>query len=274
VAMANNKVSSSKLEEALEILFEQLQQQNFLPSNISENEKKQIIENVMDMLKEQPELTLTDLKNPAIEKALCLSLAAETVAVKKPELNMQFDHSILFKDNSNTPQNEIKNDLQKELFLLFIAMNQLNPKKQFSKEAIQDLSENIADQLSDKFMQENEQKRLAENNNALDTFAEMFTIALRSLFGGIDPRVAGGEKMPVAEVMGNIAGITKEGVSPPTSGQFVDEQVRYDAGKPDPHGMENSAATRMNSIVDVFSAVLEEANIFSSAPQNTPPASG
>jgi hypothetical protein len=92
----------------------------------------------------------------------------------------------------------------------------------------------------------------------------------RSLYGGIDPRIEGGERYPVEEIKGNLEGFIDFAIG--LGDSFQDEQNRYD-GKPDYIGDEAAVLTNKISSGDMIPELESELiadHILDSGPRNVP----
>lgn len=254
-------LNKNELIEVLELLFNRMQENGMLPPTI-EN-KQALIEEVANQIDSNFEIEKQALRNPAIQKSLSLCILSAAIAGKNP--NFKFDYVSLFQEKNNP--DEMKKELTAQLVILFTEANKLNPKNQFTPKAILALAEVVALELTNQFMKE-DQHCPAENNDIVDVLAETFTSSLRSLFGGIDPRVAGGQIMPVLTIIGNLTGIVNLSSGHATSNAFMDEQNRFN-GHADPLGIENSVRIRLGAITHQLETALDQLGVL--AHSNWPP---
>lgn len=254
-------LNKDELIQVLELLFNRMQRNGMLPPSIQN--KQTLIEAVANHIDANFEIQKEVLRNPAIQKSLSLCILSAAIADRNP--NFKFDYVSLFQEK-NDPE-EMKKELTEQLIILLTESNKLNPKNQFTPKAIRQLAETFALKLTHQFMQE-KQNSPAENNQIVDVLAEMFSASLRNLFGGIDPRVAGGQIVPVMTIVGNLAGIVNVSGGHETSNAFIDEQNRFD-GHADPLGIENSVRIRFAAITQEIEADLAELGVL--PPSNWPP---
>jgi hypothetical protein len=201
--------------------------------------------------------------------SLQLSLVSGFVAQKDPAFN--FNMGLLFQNRhelSPQDQNQFKLELKNEIKNLLTAINQLDPhllrRQQMSLKL-----EPIAQSLTDGLLA-NDPEMLAQNENTLSAFSEMLrctpqstavredqelTLALKNLYGGVDPRIEGGQRSPVLEIVGNLAGIADFGPAL-TNEAAIDESSRPD-NNADYTGAKTGAKERQ-AAMGGFMELLEE----------------
>lgn len=245
----------------LKKIANELQKKGMLPAGEMNHLVKQVAEQLKDA-----NLKKDDLKDKNIQKALSLSLIAEHIGSKNKKY--KFNYRILFDKELSDDQDKFKLTLKNELKKLLLELNKLNPQKKFTEKAIDDLCEKLARDLTKKFWAKSSQKCIAENNTAVDATAELLGLALKNLYG-VDPRFAGGQAIPVLNIIGNLTGIVQYQAHAGTSNAFIDELNRFDT-KPDPLGIENSIRLRLDQICG---KTLEDdlLEIASSPPRLKPP---
>lgn len=255
------KLEGRELEQILDLILQQLQENGMLPKNISEREKGKIIENVIETLSNYQELSLDDIKKPQVKNALCLSLVSEYVGLKNP--NHKFEYGMLFDQNL-----VLRKDIQSKLEVgIKNLLNELNnttptPEGKLQPEIINKMAINIANDLTNQYLKQENNDQLLENKSLFKTLGELFTgilcgfadspltESLRNLHGGIDPRVTGGVLSPVRYAAGNLAGIV-DYVATPNDQSFLGKSSGYNPGDPDPLGIENAIHNRISSISSV-----------------------
>lgn len=244
------------LKVELEKIFKALQKAGMMPSEIPVSQMEKIIDNVAENIASVSDLKTLDLRNPSLQMALKLSLISEFVGIKYPD--MTFNYKMLFQNNFDANKPQLEKELKQELSKLLTTLNKLNPKLQYSNDFVDELSKKLAQNITNNFFAQTEQKALAENEVAVGVFAEMFTplqqtaeekaleASYRSYFGGIDPRYPGGVMMAVTTVLGNLAGLV-DPVANQGSGTFLDQLNEF-SEKGDPNGTKNSIRTRLKAI--------------------------
>lgn len=272
-----------ELRKTLELLLKKMQQQGMV-TNVQN--KDEIIESIVKTIGK--DVTAEKLHTPEFKKGLMVALVSEVVASKNPDA--KFDYSKLFE---SVPDKEnfkklFKKELKDELHKLFDMMYKLTPD---SKKIPDKELDNKLDKIVDEMLAErkaNDESSLAENKNAmekvLNSFMQVLTLldvvsnkepgkdkafeeSMRSLFGGMDPRIEGGMMMPVQSIIGNLTGIADQsGQSNETSGAFIDESNSYQ-GKEDYLGIENTVLNRLEAIAGTIDTELEAEGVYSTAPK-------
>ena len=240
-------VAENKFHNVLNILLKEMEARGMvLPFSV--DQRDQLISTVANAITDSlgGEPSLEQLKDKQFQKTLSVALMAENIHQLKSEHNI--DYKKWF-----TPKLEprAKKDLEQELEKLLQQMNELNPKRQLSSQQIKLLSKKIMQEcfLDDpKSTLKLDNKTNLENDTLVNTLGEIFSEALRGLYG-TDPRITGGHLMPVLYVVGNLFGIEDKNPENVNSGAPIDEFNSTD-GHPDPLGIERINASRLLALGD------------------------
>ena len=207
-------------------------------------DKQQLIETVVNVIKATiGNPSLEQLKDRKFQKILSVCLMAEGLKQHKPEYNLDYKKLLdpLLKLKPEALKKELKTLFEK----LLQDINKLTPEgKRLKPKELEAFANKLANEAC------REDKHALENDNLVNTMGEVFTEALRNLFGGTDPRVTGGHLMPVLQIAGNLFGIADQQGGNVLSNAFIDETNRFDAGKADYTGAENSV--KINSQLTGF----------------------
>lgn len=276
MAQMNEKELSDVLEKVLKAM------EKILPPG---TDKKKIIENVVDHLKKNDiKLDSNDFdftRNPEharnMTKALIIAVTTEATAINQDRISdphynpaMKFKYENLFKKQDNML--EMEKELKKELKNMLVMMNKPKPGDHKKMDELDELAEKLAKDLTNKFKKSKDQSRASENKDAVDVAMEL-TVSLASLYGGIDPRVAGGIVKPVQAVMGNFTG--QVDFSQPGGVSYMSEQNTAEPGKADYTGKESITLTNAVSagggmLAEIEQALSPSANVASEYKSPTP----
>lgn len=250
-------IHREKLEQLLKELFAELSKENGPLAGVQN--KEQIIDNVINNLLQNDgvELSLKNVHdNPHVKLALGLALVSEAVASKNPEHKL--DYTKLFtKDLNKTELDELKNELKQLLQELELRLQQINPKFKLEPKSVNKLIDNLTEHLA----KDNEKSIAAENQEVMSvmfTLMNELVLALKNLYGGIDPRVAGGERSAVLENIGNYAGIVDyNGEANEVSVAFLDVLNSFFQPTADPSNR-NAIANRLEAITTTMEDALKD----------------
>lgn len=252
------KLESRELEQVLDIILTQLQEKGILPTTISASEKNNIVHNVIETLSNYEELSLDDIKKPQVKNSLCISLVSEYVGIKNP--NHKFDYGMLF-DQDLSLKKDIQSKLQIGIKNLLTELNNTapTPEGKLQPEIIDKMAINMANDLTNKYMSQENNNKLYENKSLFQTLGEIFTgilygsenspltESLRNLHGGIDPRIAGGVVSPVRYAAGNFGGVV-DYIATPNDESFLGKASGFNPGAFDHLGIENAIQNRITSM--------------------------
>src|SRR3990167_265926 len=196
--------------------------------------------------------------DPTMIKALTLTILSTLIKNQRPDLGDRLNPSLLFsKELIHTPD-ELKKELKKELKLVLSILMKLQPKrKQLSEEELDKEVDRLVNKLCDQFKDKN-LSFIAKDDPTVEildaSYAALMALALRNLFGGVDPRY-GGVAFPVTAITGNFAGLVDYG--PGETSAAIDNASRVDPGY-DPLGLELFSKLRKESLGALGEGLAEE----------------
>jgi hypothetical protein len=210
------------LDKLLDDLLKKLQEQGITQGlTFSAENKKSILKELRDHLKEEHGINLTNdmLKNnPALQKTLALALTAVVASHMDP--TFKFKLHLLFMDKDKVDKLELK----KEIKRLLVLLNNQSPHPE---------NDAMLDQLAEKIIAKlisTHKFSIAEDDENLKVLDKLMSEFLRNMFGGIDPRYTGEPAVPLARLVGNLAGLVDMGPGfSPTA--MIDQNKRI--GGPD-----------------------------------------
>jgi|GEM_PF-4016537 len=141
-------------------------------SAMDKQSENQLMDDVTEKLTEKdctiPLESLDHERNPeaaqSMQKSLGLALLSKFVPT--------FDPTILFKETMN--KNEAIHVMENEFHHLLTSLNdKLTPSKQKAKIEIKKMSKSLAEDLSEKYMNKPDLRRLGEDSNCVDAFSEL-----------------------------------------------------------------------------------------------------
>lgn len=254
-------VGKDELRKVLEAIFKVMQKNGMLPSEMSATEKNDILDTATEELGNNCKFTMNELQTPDVKKRLYLCISAACVQNKDKTLELDFKKIF---DRGDVDDNVMK------AFLGIMALdknNKLEPSKRLTPEKLLEKAEKALEEAMKEYDKDFE--ITLKNNAPKPEPVDYLALALENLYGGIDPRIAGGFDHPVFMEHGNVAGIADTSGNNATSTSSLDNQNNFD-NKADPLGMKNTVRERMDSLCNVIEDELTGENALSSAPKPNP----
>ena len=245
-AAEGNEINKSELEKVLTKIIEEMKKKDMLPPSI---DVKNLVEKITEHLENQPNLKLNehDLKNSNVKKLLMGVVASQILGIK----NDEFTEKLKSVDREKpSEEEEKKNDLKlgaslKLLMALNLAMqNRMDLLNKNTPKPTPGLDKAAKDVIAKEIPELKNADKDKEHQQELDALEKNFSDALRSLYGGDDPRLTGEVIGPVVgQIVGNLFGFMNQTTPNPESTAFMVEAVTHNAGKPDYTGVEEIALT-------------------------------
>lgn len=232
-------LTAPQLEEALEKIFEFMEQKGVKLDREKQNEfKKQIASELHGTLSHD------DIKDVNVQKKLMACITA-LIMGKDDEFKKTID--VLKSDEKLQPDSKLDDKLTAQFMLLAMMTRVLDPSRKLKELRPDEFKQKIVDSAK-------------ENNiesSKIDLMKTQMDNCLRNLYGGDNPTVTGELSFPViGPIVGNLFSFTNQTTADPKSLALMVESISLNTNRQDYMGLENITKIKeMSEGIDVSAAL-------------------